>query len=75
MVKANEIFHNSISPHVSDVGEQEEQLGLPSRLLLHRATGLADVMYESVCDGVQHVLNRCGVVERLHCACAERKGP
>ena len=58
-----------------DVWEQEEQLGLSPGLLLHRASWLADVMYESVCDGVEHDLHRRHVVEGLHGAGAEREGP
>lgn len=74
MVKTKGNISNLISPHVPDVGEQEEQLSLPPRLLLSRASRLADVMYESICDGVEHVLHRCAVVEGLHCAGAEREG-
>ena len=74
MVKTKETSSNLISPHVSDVGEQEEQLGLPPRLLLRRASRLIDVMYESVRDGVEHVLHCSTVVEGLHCASAEREG-
>lgn len=58
MIKTKGNISNLISPHVPDVGEQEEQLSLPPRLLLSRATRLADVMYESVRDGVKHVLHR-----------------
>lgn len=65
---------NLSSPHVSDVREQEEQLGLPPRLLLSRASRLADVMYESVSDGVEHVLHRRAVMEGLHGAGAEGEG-
>lgn len=60
---------------MSDVGEQEEQLGLPTELVLSRETRLADVMYESVHDVVEDVLHRRTVVERLHRTSAERKGP
>ncbi len=73
-VKTKETFSNLISPHVPDVGEQEEQLGLPPRLLLSRASWLTDVVYESICDGVQHALHRHVVMEGLHCAGAEREG-
>lgn len=65
---------NLTSPHVPDVREQEEQLGLPPRLLLSRASRLADVMYESISDGVEHVLHRRAVVKGLHCASAEGEG-
>lgn len=57
MIKKGTISH-LISPHVPDVGEQEEQLSLTPRLLLSRASRLADVMYESIRDGVKHVLHR-----------------
>lgn len=63
-----------LSPHVPDVGEQEQQLGLPPRLLLGRAARLADVVYEGVGDGVQHVLHGRAVVQRLHGAGAEGEG-
>lgn len=59
---------------MSDVGEQEEQLGLPPELLLSREPRLADVMYESVHDVVKDVLHCHAVMEGLHCAGAERKG-
>lgn len=59
---------------MSDVGEQEEQLGLPPGLLLGREPRLADVMYESIHDVVEDVLHRRVVVEGLHRAGAERKG-
>lgn len=59
---------------MSDVGEQEEQLGLPPGLLLGREARLADVMDESIHDAVQDVLHRRIVVEGLHRAGAERKG-
>ncbi len=51
-VKTKETYSNLISPHVPDVGEQEEQLRLPPRLLLGRASRLADVMNERVGDDV-----------------------
>lgn len=63
-----------MSPHLSDVGEQEQQLGLPPELLLSREARLADVMYESVHDVVEDVLHGHTVVQGLHCAGAERKG-
>lgn len=59
---------------MSDVGEEEEQLGLSLELLLSRETRLADVMNESVHDVVEDVLHRRTVVEGLHCTSAERKG-
>lgn len=59
---------------MSDVREQEEQLGLPPGLLLGREARLADVMDESIHDAVEDVLHRRVVVEGLHCAGAERKG-
>lgn len=61
-------------PHVADVRQQEEQLGLSPRLLLSRASRLADVMNEGVCDGVEHVLHRLAVVQGLHGARAEGEG-
>lgn len=61
-------------PHVPDVREQEQQLGLPPRLLLSRASRLADVVNEGVRDGVKHILHRLAVVEGLHRARAEREG-
>lgn len=61
-------------PHVPDVREQEQQLGLPPRLLLSRAARLADVMYEGVRDGVQHTLHCRAVVDGLHRAGAEGEG-
>lgn len=61
-------------PHVPDVREQEQQLGLPPRLLLSRASRLADVMYEGVRDGVQHTLHCRAIVDGLHRAGAEREG-
>lgn len=55
-----------ISPHVSDVGEQEEQLGLPPELLLSREPRLADVMDESIHDVVEDVLHCRTIMEGLH---------
>lgn len=62
-------------PHVSNVREQEQQLGLAPRLLLSRASRLANVVNEGVCDGVEHILHRLVIVEGLHRARAEREGP
>lgn len=63
-----------VLPHVPDVGEQQEQLGLSSWLVLSRAPQLADMKYERIGNGVQHVLHCRAVVKGLHCASAERKG-
>lgn len=59
---------------MSDVGEQEEQLGLPLELLLGREARLADVVDEGVHDVVEDVLHCPTVVEGLHRTSAERKG-
>lgn len=48
---AVQVLHAFVA-HVSDVGEQEEQLSLSSGLLLHRGSRLANVMYEGISDGV-----------------------
>lgn len=59
---------------MSDVREQEEQLGLPPELLLSREPQLADVMDESVHNIVQDVLHCHAVMQGFHCTSAERKG-
>ena len=59
---------------MSNVGEQEEKLGLSSGLLLHQASRLADVMDEGVRDVVQHGLHGGAVVQRLHSGRAEGEG-
>lgn len=63
-----------ILPHVSDVREQEQELGLTPRLELHRDSRLADVVYEGIRDVIHHALHHEAVPRGLDGGRAEREG-
>lgn len=62
-----------ILPHVSDVREQKQELGLTPGLEVHRDSWLADVVYEGVRDVIHHALHHEAVFQGLGGRGAEGK--
>lgn len=64
---------SAVLPHVSDVREQKQELGLTPGLELHRDSRLADVVYEGIRDVIHHALHHEAIPQGLDGGGAERK--
>lgn len=67
------LYRLYILPHVSDVWEQKQELGLTPGLELHRDSWLADVVYEGIRDVIHHALHHEAIPQGFDGGGAERK--